>query len=64
MKYGTKNFYDSSFNLTTNKNLATYYPYNGRNLYKTLKLDDNFLKDLVILLVPFTHIASMSEEQR
>ena len=64
MKYGTKNFYDSSFNLTTNKNLATCYPYNGRNLYKTLKLDDNFLKDLVILLVPFTHIASMTEEQR
>lgn len=64
MKYGTKNFYDSSFNLTTNKNLATCYPYNGRNLYKTLKLDDNFLKDLVILLVPFTHIASMAEEQR
>lgn len=64
MKYGTKNFYDSSFNLTTNKNLATCYPYNGRNLYKTLKLDDNFLKDLIILLVPFTHIASMTEEQR
>lgn len=64
MKYGTKGFYDHSYNLTTNKNLDTCYPYNGRNLYKTLKLDDNFLKDLVILLVPFTHIASMSEEQR
>lgn len=64
MKYGTKGFYDHSYNLTTNKNLATCYPYNGRNLYKTLKLDDNFLKDLVILLVPFTHIASMTEEQR
>ena len=64
MKYGTKNFYDSSFNLTANKHLAPCYPLDGRNLYKVVKLDEDFLNDLVILLVPFTHIASMTEEQR
>ena len=64
MKYGTKGFYDRSFNLTTNKFLATCYPFDGRNLYKIVKLDDDFLKDLVIVIVPFTHVASMTEEHR
>lgn len=63
MKYGTKNFYDRSLNLVVNKNLATCYPYNGKNLHNTVKLCDDFLENLVILLVPFTHIASMTEEQ-
>ena len=63
MKYGTNNFYDRSFNLVANKKLATLYPYNGKNLYNTVKLSDDFLEDLVILLVPFAHIASMTNEQ-
>lgn len=63
MKYGTNNFYDRSFNLVANKKLATLYTYNGKNLYNTVKLDDDFLEDLVILLVPFTHVASMKKEQ-
>ena len=63
MKYGTNNFYDRSFNLVANKKLATLYPYNGKNLYNTVKLSDDFLEDLVILLVPFAHIESVKEEQ-
>lgn len=64
MKYGTKGFYDRSFNLTANKHLAPCYPLDGRNLYKIVKLDEEFLKELVIVIVPFTHIASMTEEHR
>lgn len=64
MKYGTKNFYDRSYNLTANKHLAPCYPLDGRNLYKVVKLDEDFLNDLVIVIVPFTHITSMTEEQR
>ena len=64
MKYGTKGFYDRSYRLTANKNLAPCYPLDGRNLYKVVKLDEDFLNDLVIVIVPFTHIASMTEEHR
>lgn len=64
MKYGTKGFYDRSYNLIANKNLAPCYPLDGRNLYKVVKLDEDFLNDLVIVIVPFTHIASMTEEHR
>lgn len=64
MKYGTKGFYDRSYNLIANKHLAPCYPLDGRNLYKVVKLDEDFLNDLVIVIVPFTHIASMAEEHR
>ena len=64
MKYGTKGFYDRSYNLVANKHLAPCYPLDGRNLYKVVKLDEDFLNDLVIVIVPFTHIASMTEEHR
>lgn len=64
MKYGTKGFYDRSSNLIANKHLAPCYPLDGRNLYKVVKLDEDFLNDLVIIIVPFTHIASMTEEHR
>lgn len=64
MKYGTKDFYDRSYNLTANKHLAPCYPLDGRNLYKVVKLDEDFLNDLVIVIVPFSHIASMTEEHR
>lgn len=64
MKYGTKDFYDRSYNLIDNKHLAPCYYLNGRNLYKVVKLDEKFLNDLVIVIVPFTHIASMTEEHR
>ena len=64
MKYGTKGFYDRSYNLISNKHLAPCYPLDGRNLYKVVKLDEDFLNDLVIAIVPFTHIASMTEEHR
>ena len=64
MKYGTKGFYDRSYNLIANKHLAPCYPLDGRNLYKVVKLDEDFLNDLVIVIVPFTHIASMTEEHR
>lgn len=64
MKYGTKGFYDRSYNLIANKHLAPCYPLDGRNLYKVVKLDEDFLNDLVILLVPFTHIADLTEEHR
>lgn len=63
MKYGTNHFYDRSFKLVANKKLATLYPYNGKNLHNTVKLSDDFLEDLVILLVPFTNVASMKKEQ-
>lgn len=64
MKYCTKGFYDRSYNLIANKHLAPCYPLDGRNLYKVVKLDEDFLNDLVIVIVPFTHIASMREENR
>ena len=64
MKYGTRGFYDRSYNLTANKHLAPCYPLDGRNLYKVVKLDEDFLNDLVIVIVPFTNIASMTEEHR
>lgn len=64
MKYGTKGFYDRSYNLIANKHLSPCYPLDGRNLYKVVKLDEDFLNDLVIVIVPFTHIASMTEEHR
>ena len=63
MKYGTNHFYDRSFKLVANKKLATLYPYNGKNLHNTVKLSDDFLENLVILLVPFTNVASMKKEQ-
>ena len=64
MKYGTKGFYDRSYNLIANKHLAPCYPLDGRNLYRVVKLDETFLEELVILLVPFTHIAGLTEEHR
>lgn len=64
MKYGTKGFYDRSYNLIANKHLAPCYPLDGRNLYKVVKLNEDFLNDLVIVIVPFAHIASMTEEHR
>lgn len=64
MKYGTKGFYNRSYNLIANKHLAPCYPLDGRNLYKVVKLDEDFLNYLVIVIVPFTHIARMTEEHR